>query len=66
MSVTTVLKLSKSWDHFKQLFQELYGQTTLDFEKPRMELNMDKKETPSLSSFNKKLKRGLNWNPNKN
>lgn len=65
VSVTTVLKLSKSWDQFKRNFQELYGQTSLDFEEPTMELKLiePKKEQTNLSDFNQKLKQGLEWNP---
>jgi hypothetical protein len=64
--VTTILRLSKTWEHFKRQFQELYGQTSLDFEEPNMELLMSKKELPTLSDYNKKLQQSLNWNPKDN
>jgi hypothetical protein len=63
VSVTTILRISKSWEQFKQHFQELYGQTSLDFDEPTMELIIDKKELPTLSEFNQKLKKGLEFNP---
>lgn len=55
VTVTTILRLSKTWEHFKRQFQELYGQTSLDFEEPTMELIVNKKEYPQISSLNEKL-----------
>lgn len=65
VAVTTILKLSKSWEQFKRQFQELYGQTALDFEEPTMELLLtEPKEPMKLSAFNQKLKQASKYNPN--
>lgn len=46
-SIITVMKLSKDWDDFEMKFNQLYGQTSLEFEE-------EVKEEP-LSDFNKAL-----------
>lgn len=66
ISVTTILKLAKSWEQFKSQFQELYGQTSLDFEEPKMPLILEHKpviKKEPLSMFNQTLKKGLDFNP---
>ncbi len=53
VSVVTLMKISRDWDDFIVKFNHLYGQTSIDF--PEIE--------NTQSDFNKKLKKGLDWNP---
>ena len=58
VSVVTLMKISRDWDDFLRNFNKLYGQTEIEFP--------DHKEIENkteLSSFNKKLKKGLEYNP---
>ena len=55
VSVVTLMKISKDWNDFMEKFNQLYGQTQIDF--PTEE------EKEPLSKFNQKLKKGLEWNP---
>lgn len=72
VSVTTLLRIARSWDEFNQSFQRLYGQTSLEFndDEPRMELIMSETlkpkllpENEELSEFNQKLKKAI-FEPN--
>ena len=56
-SVITIMQLSKNWKDFEKKFNQLYGQTSLDLQ---VEEVVENKE---MSDFNKKLKKGLEWNP---
>lgn len=58
-SVITIMQLSKNWNEFEKSFNQLYGQTAFDFGE---EIKEVKKQEP-LSDFDKKLKKGLNYNP---
>ncbi|MDO6810029.1 P63C domain-containing protein [Zobellia galactanivorans] len=55
VSVVTLMKISKNWSDFMEKFNQLYGQTQIDFPDERKD---------ELSNFNKNLKKGLDWNPN--
>lgn len=69
VTVTTLLRISKSWDQFKQLFQELYGQTTLGFDaEPRMELKLtDDLDKPKMIEMAKRCdKCGIEISDNNN
>lgn len=57
VSVVTLMKISKTWNDFIEKFNQLYGQTQIEFEEV---------EEKPLSDFDQKLKQGLDWNPNKN
>ncbi len=48
VAVTTMLKLARSWQEFKDLFARSLGQTQIDFEEPKMEL-------PKPKSADKKI-----------
>jgi hypothetical protein len=78
VSITTMLKLSRSWQEFKDLFARSLGQTQIDFKEPEMVLPKPKllekakkdanqttmfEETEKLSDFNTKLNTALNYNP---
>ncbi|MDV7137355.1 P63C domain-containing protein [Maribacter sp. TH_r10] len=58
VSVVTLMKISKNWNDFMEKFNQLYGQTQIDFP--------DGNAEEELSDFNQKLKRGLDWNPKDN
>lgn len=58
VSVVTLMKISKNWSDFMEKFNQLYGQTQIDFP--------SQKDKEPLSDFNKKLKKGLSFNPNEN
>lgn len=57
VSVVTLMKISKDWDDFMRNFNKLYGQTEIEF---------PDYDNGSLSDFNQKLKKGLNWSPKEN
>ncbi|MEO6149883.1 MAG: P63C domain-containing protein [Mucilaginibacter sp.] len=78
VSITTMLKLSRSWQEFKDLFARSLGQTQIDFKEPVMvlpkpklleitkkDINQTKmfEDEQKLSDFNKKLTTALNYNP---
>ncbi len=42
VSITTMLKLSNTWDEFKMFFARSLGQTHLDFKEPKMEIPKNK------------------------
>jgi hypothetical protein len=79
VSVSTLLKLSRSWLEFKQYFARSLGQTQIDFKEPEMVLPKHKllerakknlgqfdmfgNEEIKLSDFNSKLSTALNYNP---
>jgi hypothetical protein len=82
VSVTMLLKLSRSWLEFKQYFARSLGQTQIDFKEPDMIIPQNKliervkkdhgqfdlfgNEKEKLSDFNNKLKTALNYNPKDN
>jgi hypothetical protein len=80
VSITTMLKLSRSWQEFKDLFARSLGQTQIDFKEPEMVLPKPKllekakkdanqikmfNEPEKLSDFNTNLQTALNYNPKK-
>lgn len=80
ISITTMLKLSRTWGEFKDFFARSLGQTHIDFNEPKMELPKNKLlenakkitnqtqlfvEQEPLSDFNEKLKTALNYKPKK-
>lgn len=58
VSVVTLMKISRDWDDFMRNFNQLYGQTEIDFPESEDE---PKKDT----DFNKKLSKAIEYNPNK-
>ena len=65
--VIGIMNISDTWEEFKSSFNRMVdrknGQTELNFDE--IEKEIDKKNEPEieLSSFNKKLKRAINFNP---
>lgn len=69
--VIGIMNISENWSDFKNKFNKMVdrnnGQTELNFEYIEKKIEKENiKKTTELSSFNKKLKKGLNFNPKKN
>jgi len=62
ISVVTLMSVSDSWNHFKQLWNKKFGQQTIDF--GDYDVFREPKVQPKLSYFNQSLKKGLEHNPN--
>ncbi len=61
-SVETLASISDNKRQFDKLMQEKYGQKEIPFTDLET-LDIPKKELSELSGFNKKLRKGLEWNP---
>lgn len=71
--VIGIMNISNTWDEFKNSFNRMVdranGQTELNFEAIEKEIEIEEKkqvEPNVLSSFNKKLKKALDFNPKEN
>jgi len=62
IEVTTLMSVSQSKEQFDSLFQQKYNVGPVQLQ---LEFNENKEEEP-LSDFNKKIKKGLGFNPNEN
>jgi hypothetical protein len=65
--VIGIMNISSTWDEFKSNFNRMVdrnnGQTELNFEEIEKEINKIEEKPVKLSSFNKNLKKALNFNP---
>lgn len=68
--VIGIMNISDNWEQFKSNFNRMVdrnnGQTELNFDVIEKEIEVPKKQNEELSSFNKKLQQGLNFNPKEN
>ena len=64
-SIEALASISENKRKFDKLVQEKYGQKEIPFTDLET-LDKPKENLENLSDFNKKLKQGLNFNPNKN
>lgn len=68
--VIGIMNISSTWDEFKSNFNRMVdrnnGQTELNFEEIEKEINSEQEKPVKLSSFNKKLKKALEFNPRDN
>ena len=60
ISVVTLMNISDSWKEFQRLWNKKYGQQEISFDN---QILIEPKDTKELSSFNKSLKKGLEYNP---
>jgi hypothetical protein len=68
--IVTLFQLSDNmqhmWEQFEKLKHRQSGQLELPFDFDDKGRTIEPTETENLSDFNKKLQKGLNWNPNEN